>query len=396
MKHKYYIILFVYLFISVPLKASILTFDSHIDIPFDFMQIPNHDPGKDTNMQVDLKKMVEGSLNSGFFVVYVPQGDLDKRGYADAKIKAEKKFSSIRKMTEIYSSKIKLVKNPEAVIHAKENNLLSAAIGIENGYVIGEDLKLLDYYYSLGARYMTLAHIGHNQIADSSIPSSRLNNPKELHGGLSRFGREVISRMNQLGMMVDISHISDKAALEAIKLSNSPVIASHSSVKSLADHPRNLSDEILFEIAKNNGVVQLVAFPSYLKVDKERDYAIRQLGISVARTYGDNEFIPSKHLTTQEFKEGIKNINKRFPLPSIRDFINHIDYVVKLIGVNHVGISSDFGGGGGVEGWMDARETQNLTNELRKRNYSDLQIKKIWSGNILRVWREVEKKSQKN
>ena len=181
-----------------------------------------------------------------------------------------------------------------------------------------------------------------------------------------------------------------------IKLSNSPVIASHSSVKSLADHPRNLSDEILSEIAKNNGVVQLVAFPNYLKVDKERDYAIRQLGISVARTYGDNEFIPSKHLTTQEFKKGIKNINKHFPLPSIRDFINHIDYVVKLIGINHVGISSDFGGGGGVEGWMDARETQNLTNELRKRNYSDLQIKKIWSGNILRVWREVEKKSQKN
>ena len=120
MKHKYYIILFVCLFISVPLKASILTFDSHIDIPFDFMQIPNHDPGKDTNMQVDLKKMVEGGLNSGFFVVYVPQGDLDRRGYEDAKIKAEKKFSSIKKMTEIYSSKIKFLCRKNIIFTLKE------------------------------------------------------------------------------------------------------------------------------------------------------------------------------------------------------------------------------------------------------------------------------------
>ena len=154
---------------------------------------------------------------------------------------------------------------PEDIIQLKSNNLLSAAIGIENGYVIGEDLSLLDHYYSLGARYMTLTHIGHNQIADSSIPSKRLNDEEELHGGISAFGKKAIKRMNKLGMMIDISHISDKASLEAIKLSSAPVIASHSCVKSIADHPRNISDELLFALKENEGVIQITAFANYVR-----------------------------------------------------------------------------------------------------------------------------------
>ena len=382
--------LFLFCFLNTPLLSQVITIDSHIDIPFDYMENPQHDPGKTTDMQVDLDKMKKGGLDSGFFVVYVPQGPLDKAGFKKAKLLAEKKFLAISKMTKTYSNKIGLALAPEDIIQLKNNNLLSAAIGIENGYVIGEDLSLLDHYYSLGARYMTLTHIGHNQIADSSIPSKRLNDEEELHAGISAFGKKVIKRMNKLGMMIDISHISDKASLEAIKLSSAPVIASHSCVKSIADHPRNISDELLFALKENEGVIQITAFANYVKVNNDRFNSIISLGNKVAKLYGDKSFNPSLHSNKIEYLEGIENINMEFPMPDIDDFIDHIDYVVDLIGVDYVGISSDFGGGGGISGWIDASETKLLTRKLKERGYSPKEIEKIWGGNILRVWKRVE------
>ena len=288
-------ILFLFCFLSTPLLSQVITIDSHIDIPFDYMENPQHDPGKITDMQVDLNKMKKGGLDSGFFVVYVPQGPLNKAGFEKAKLLAEKKFLAISKMTKTYSNQIGLALAPEDIIQLKSNNILSAAIGIENGYVIGEDLSLLDHYYSLGARYMTLTHIGHNQIADSSIPSKRLNDEEELHGGISAFGKKAIKRMNKLGMMIDISHISDKASLEAIKFSSAPVIASHSCVKSIADHPRNISDELLFALKENEGVIQITAFANYVKVNNDRFNSIISLGNKVAKLYGDKSFNPSLH-----------------------------------------------------------------------------------------------------
>ena len=370
--------------------ADIITFDSHIDIPFDFIENPDHDPGNLTNMQVDIAKMKDGGLDSGFFIVYVPQGSLTAEGFKEAKKLAEKKFASIRKMTELYSSEISLALNPEEIRNAKKNNILSAAIGIENGYVIGNDISLLDYYYKLGARYMTLAHIGHNQIADSSIPSKKLNNNEKMNFGISSFGAEAILKMNEIGMIVDISHISEQAALEAIEISKAPVIASHSCVKSIANHPRNISDQLLTALAKNGGVIQIVAFPNYVKVDNERFFQIINLNKKVAKIYQDKEFIPSKHMEKKEYIEGIIDINREYPLPSIDDLIDHIDYVVNLVGIDHVGLSSDFGGGGGIDGWMDASETNILTNKLFSRGYSKGDIEKIWGGNIFRVWGEVE------
>ena len=390
-KHKNIILfLFLFCFLSTPLLSQIITIDSHIDIPFDYMENPQHDPGKITNMQVDLAKMKKGGLDSGFFVVYVPQGPLDTTGFKKAKLLAEKKFLAISKMTKTYPNQIGLALAPEDIIQLKKNNLLSAAIGIENGYVIGEDLSLLDHYYSLGARYMTLTHIGHNQIADSSMPSKRLNDKEELHGGISAFGKKAIKRMNKLGMMIDISHISDKASLEAIKLSSAPVIASHSCVKSIADHPRNISNELLFALKENGGVIQITAFANYVKVNNDRFSSIISLGNKVAELYGDKSFNPSLHSNKKEYLEGIENINAKFPMPDIDDFIDHLDYVVDLIGIDYVGISSDFGGGGGISGWMDASETKLLTLKLKERGYSPKEIEKIWGGNILRVWKKVE------
>jgi len=396
MTNKNIISFLFFIFLSSIIRAEIITFDSHIDIPFDFMENPNHDPGDNSDMQVDIPKMQKGGMDAGFFVVYVPQGPLNEAGFKNAKELAEKKFKAIVNMTRSYSSKITLALSPKDIYRAKENNLLSAAIGIENGYTIGEDISLLDYYYSLGARYMTLAHIGHNQISDSSIPSKRLNNSEKMHNGISSFGRKVIKRMNNIGMMVDISHISEEAAFEAIQLSRSPVIASHSCAKSIADHPRNLSDDLILALASKGGVIQVVAFPNYVKVDNSRFFAIMELGKEVAKIYGDRNFIPSMHAIKDEYTEGMKEINKRYPLPSVDDLIDHIDYIVELVGIDYVGISSDFGGGGILEGWIDASQTNFVTERLRKRGYSENDIKKIWGENILRVWREVEDISNLN
>jgi len=374
---------------SLQLRAEYLTLDSHIDIPFDYMINPDHDPGNETEMQVDFQKMLEGNLDGGFFIVYVGQSELNKNGYQEAKKKAILKFNAINKMVEKYPNKIVLVKSPEEVYEAKRDKKLFAAIGIENGYVIGEDIELLKYYYDLGARYMTLSHIGHNQISDSSLPKKSLKNDIEMHGGLSNFGKITIKKMNELGMMIDISHVSDKSALQAIELSYHPVIASHSGARSVADHPRNIPDNIIREIAKKEGVIQVVAFSSYVKVNKKRTESIINLRDSILTMTGDNNFIPEKHMKLIEYKNGMDKINKKFPLPGIDSFIDHIDHIVDLVGIDYVGISSDFGGGGGIEGWSNASQTFNITNSLLLRGYSKDEVNKIWSENFLRVWKNV-------
>ena len=385
---RYLVIIFLISY-SQQLRAEYLTLDSHIDIPFDYMTNPEHDPGNDTDMQVDFQKMLEGNLDGGFFIVYVGQSELNKSGYKEAKEKAIIKFNAINKMVEKYPNKIALVKSPEEVYEAKRDKKLFAAIGIENGYVIGEDIELLKYYYDLGARYMTLSHIGHNQISDSSLPKKSLNNDIEMHGGLSNFGKITVKKMNELGMMIDISHVSDKSALQAIKLSHHPVIASHSGARSVADHPRNIPDNIIREIAKKGGVVQVVAFSSYVKVNKKRTESIINLRDSILTMTGDNNFIPEKHMKLIEYKNGMDKINKEFPLPGIDSFIDHIDHIVDLVGIDYVGISSDFGGGGGIDGWSNASQTFNITNSLLLRGYSKDEVNKIWSENFLRVWKNV-------
>ena len=392
--YKYFFILAL-VALSLPVYGQYLTLDSHIDIPFDYMDNPKHDPGNSTEMQVDFSKMKEGGLDSGFFIVYVGQSNLTDDGFKKAKDQAMLKFKAIHKMIQTYPDKILLALEPNDIRNAKEKGKISAAIGIENGYIIGNNINLLEDFYNLGARYITLAHIGHNQISDSSIPKKSLNDASEIHGGLSSFGKEVILKMNQLGIMVDISHISDKAALQAIKLSQTPVIASHSSARAIANHPRNLSDNIIKKIANKNGVIQVVAFSSYIEVNKERNNAINSLREFIVDLTGDKIFIYRKHTEHPQYKIKMDEINRDFPLPSVDKFVDHVDYIVNLVGINYVGISSDFGGGGGIDGWMDASQTKNITLALLERGYSKNDIKKIWSENFLRVWTDVINHSKK-
>ena len=368
------------------LQDRIITIDTHDDIPLNFAT-PEVDP-LNADRQVNLEKMKAGGLDVGFFIVYVGQTPRTPENYARAKSEAQTKFSAIHRMTTMYPDRIGLARSPEDVERLTRAGKLVAAIGIENGYVIGKDIALVRQYHGLGARYMTLAHGQHNDICDSATGQ----NPPE-HGGMSVFGREVVAEMNRVGMMVDISHVSRDCMMQATAASTLPVIASHSSARAVADHPRNLDDEQLRAIRRNGGVAQMVAFASYVKIDApEKRAAIDSLRRSMGITGGGRGALAA--LTPEqrsEYQRRLAAIDARWPAATVADFVNHIDHAVRVAGIDHVGISSDFDGGGGVTGWRDAGETVNVTAELIRRGYSDAEIEKLWSGNLLRVWRANER-----
>ena len=370
--------------------AAALTLDTHVDIPFDYATAAVDPLAGD--MQVNLQKMQTGGLDAAFFIVYVGQTERTPENYVQAQIDAMTKFDAIhRKTDELYPELIGLAYRADDVERLVGEGKLAAAIGIENGYVIGTDLDLLNRYHELGARYVTLVHNGHNDIADSASPRPQFGDDPVEHDGISDFGAEAIRRMNELGIMVDISHASKQSALEAMELSVAPVIASHSSVRALGDHVRNLDDETLKRLQANGGVVQVVAFDSYVNV-RPPEHAAAMSALTERLGLERNvDPINLEAAVRIEFLRGVRDINAQWPPSTVEDFVNHIDYAVDLIGLDHVGISSDFGGGGGIIGWSDALETPNVTAELVKRGYSEEDIGKLWSGNLLRVWRDVER-----
>ncbi|HXG38003.1 MAG TPA: dipeptidase [Bacteroidota bacterium] len=381
--------------------ARVLTIDTHDDISFDFAT-EKDDPGNpDNRRQVTLPKMKQGGLDVGFFIVYVGQGERTPEGYEFAYKQAVTKFDAIHRMTEkMHPDKIELAYTPDDVVRIHRSGKLVACIGIENGWPIGKDLTKVKEFYDRGGRYITLAHGGHNDICDSATP--RQGEPEAEHNGVSEFGKQVIAEMNRWGIMVDISHISKKSALDALKLSKAPVIASHSGARAVNDHPRNIDDETLLELKNNGGVIQLVALRDFVKTRRpspERLQAIaalrKEYGLPEQGGFGAigrlMESWPEERRAA--FRERMQEIDQKHPLPpvTVQDFVNHIDHVVRLIGIDHAGISSDFDGGGGVDGWNDASETPNVTKELIRRGYTEDQIQKLWGSNLLRVWREVER-----
>jgi membrane dipeptidase len=420
------------------IHERVLKLDTHNDIdPANFTPDCNYTMRLAT--QVNLPKMVEGGMDVSFMIVYVGQGPLTPEGYDDAYRQAVAKFDAIHRLTEkIAPDNIGLALSPADVLALHKKHLRIAVIGVENGYPIGTDIHKVQEFYDRGGRYMSLAHNGNSQLADSNTGETqgyRYNN------GLSPLGREVIAEMNRLGMMVDLSHPSKGANMEAMRLSQAPVIASHSGVRALADVSRNMDDEQLLALKKNGGVIQVVGFASYVKTDsKERVDALAKLREEFGLAQGDgrggrgggrgrgadsvhvcpveNADAPAPQgrgagggrgrgnagldaLSPQrraEYDQRLAELDAKFPpagRATVKDFVNHIDYAVKLIGIDHVGISSDFDGGGGIDGWNSAAEAFNVTLELVRRGYTEEQIGKLWSGNLLRVWGEVEKVSQK-
>ncbi|MGE0812537.1 MAG: dipeptidase [Vicinamibacterales bacterium] len=369
----------------------VIALDTHNDIdPRNFTKSRNYTQRLDT--QVNLPKMTEGGLDASFFIVYVGQGPLTEEGYAKAYQQAVEKFDAVHRLTkEIAPDKIGLALTADDVRRIAASGRKVALIGVENAYPVGTDLGRIKEFYDRGARYMSLAHNGHSQFADSNTGE---RDGKWLHDGLSPLGRQAIAEMNRWGIMVDVSHPSKQANLQAIALSKAPVIASHSAARALANHSRNMDDEQLEALRRNGGVIQTVAFDSYVKI-KPADSPERAAAIAALRAERGGRGGPGQSDADRAaFRARMADIDRKFPPPpmaTVADFVDHIDYLVKKVGVDHVGISSDFDGGGGVAGWNGADETFNVTLELVRRGYTEEQIGKIWSGNLLRVMDDVQR-----
>ena len=322
-----------------------LTLDSHIDIPWPHDQ----DPFRPSRRHVDLPKMQAGGLDAGCFVAYVPQGARDAQGYAQARDRALAMLDTINAMGRSEAGiTARVCSTADAVEQAKRDSLLAVLPAVENGHAIGEDLSVLASLRSRGAVYMTMSHNGHNALADSANPRRALNDAAELHGGLSSLGREAVAEMNQLGMLVDVSHLSRKSMLQAAMASTVPIVATHSCVGRICPHPRNLDDVQLDALRDGEGLIQITAMPSFLR-PKGR---LEEVGVS--------------------------------------DLVDHVEYVIKRCGLAHVGIRSDFDGGGGLRDWRDASESGNVTAELVRRGFGAHEIAALWGGNFLRLMRSAE------
>lgn len=387
---------------------KVITIDTHVD--FDvrtFTTEKNYT--HDLPIQVDLPKMEAGGLDAIFLIVYTGQGELNEEGFKKAYENADAKFKAIHRLTkEIAPDEIELATTAADVRRIVESGKKVALIGIENGYPMGEDLSRLQEFYDRGARYLSIAHNGHSQLGDSN--TGEADDEWLYDNGLSDLGKKVIPELNRLGIMIDLSHPSTGSNKQAIELSKAPVIASHSSARAVNDVSRNLWDEELTAIKNNGGVAQAVAFAGYINSKKDSIHRAEsrkileeiatemelkllswpefsELDDADAATYMDRYL----ELQTKAKPRIESEINPIAPPVDVADFVDHIDYMVKLIGINHVGISSDFDGGGGVYGWNDASETFNVTLELVKRDYTEEDIRKLWGENLLRVMEEVEK-----
>lgn len=366
------------------LHDKILTVDTHCDTPMRLMR-SDFDLGvRNEDGSVDFPRMVEGGLDAEFFAVFIGQGPRNGESYEDVYKRTLEIFNRIHENVEKNSGMAEMAYSVKDAYRIRKTGKRIAFIGIENGYTLGRDISKVREYYDMGARYITLSHSRNNDICDSSTDDRGAE-----HGGLSPFGAEVVKEMNRVGMMVDVSHISDEAFYDVIATSAAPVIASHSSCRALCESPRNLDDDMLLALKDNGGVIQICILSNYLK-QPEPNPVLEEKLAGVREKYNDFE-----DLSEEEFRKARNEYyevrNKYRKLATVKDAVDHIDHVTQLIGIDHVGIGSDFDGGGGIADVKDVTQMKNITIELLRRGYSRLEIEKIWSGNIMRVLSENEK-----
>lgn len=371
------------------LHAGMVTVDTHCDTPMRLLRADwnigeRHDPADRASGKIDLPRMKEGGLDAEFFAAFVGQGPLTPEGYEKAKASALRAVDAIHKMTRDHAAMIGLAVDPEGARRLKREGRLIAFIGVENGYPLGRDLSNVGFFYEKGVRYITLCHSSDNDICDSSTDRRA---PEDR--GLSAFGREVVAECNRLGMIVDVSHASDKSFFDVLAVTKAPIIASHSSARAVCDNPRNLTDDQIRALAKNGGVIQICFLGAYVKAMPpvpEREKALKELEAK----YGNIREIRDEALR-REAMAAREEINQKYPQarPDVRDLVDHIDHVRKVVGIDYVGIGTDFDGGGGIVGCDDASGMIHVTEELIRRGYTDTEIEKVWGGNFFRVFEKV-------
>jgi membrane dipeptidase len=371
-----------------------VTLDAHVDIEVSFIT-PAFYQGHQQEKFVTLSKMDEGGLDAIVLAVFTGQGALTQKDYLKARALA---FGNLELIQSVLNSgvsgQIELASSPADFERTTGRGKKAALIGIENAYPFGEDLDNFRKAARLGVVYVTLCHEGNNQFCDSNTNAV---NPKVHFNGLSPLGEKAVTEMNRLGIIVDVSHLSKKSMLDAVRLSRTPVIASHSGCRALCDVPRNMDDEQLLALKKNGGVIHIIGFDDYIKSESPK----KQAAIKQIRKESDFPeeagafflaFYKAGKNQREAYQTRLRDLGKKFPRVNIRDYVDHIDHVVKLIGVDHVGVGADFFDSlSTIDGWKDASESSHITTELVKRGYTEEEIEKIWSGNFLRVWKEVQK-----
>jgi membrane dipeptidase len=383
---------------AVTVHANALVLDAHADI-----EIPGKEDryaGADGKSKVEPSKMRAGGVDAVVMAVAVGPGPRDAEGYAQARKKADEELQSILDLTADPSDDVVLVRSADELEAAHANNQRALILGFQNARIIGTDVDGLDQFYAAGVRVFALTHMGHNDFADSSRPvfsaATGKHEVTQEHGGLSDLGRQAIVRINELGGIVDVSQLSTPATLQVLALSTAPVIASHSNVRQLSDVSRNLSDEEIDRIGEVGGVIHVAPFRGYLfdSTNDELVAAIRQarraVNISEDYLYPFELYWEIKDPAVQ--KSFLTAVSDLLGPGSVDDMLNHIDYIVARIGIDHVGIGTDFNHGSGIEGYDDASEALNVTIGLLARGYTAEEIEKIWGGNFLRVFREVASK----
>ncbi len=364
---------------------KVFTVDSHTDTPMRFTS-DDFDFGKDNSTtgrsKVDIPRMEKGGLDGVFLAAFLGQGPRNPEAHLKAKERVDKLIESIHAVAEQNLDKAGLAINSKQALALEKEGKRALFIGIENGYPLGNDISLVEHYYDMGARYITLVHTKNNDICDSS-------GDEPGYHGLSEFGEEVVKEMNRLGIMVDVSHASDESFYDVIKLSKAPIIASHSCARALRDHDRNMTDDMLKKLAENGGVIQMCILSDYVK--KSEPYPQRDsMRLAIREKYKNFDDLTDEQMA--EARKAWYSIDKLFPqkLATVSDVVDHIDHIVSITGIDHVGIGTDFDGGGGVADCYDVSQMGNITLELVRRGYTEKEIKKIWGENLMRVLDQVE------
>lgn len=370
-----------------------LTIDTHCDTPMALLN-DNFDIGvrnSPPKNRVDFPRMKEGGLDAMFFAAFTGQRERTPENTEKAYKKANEMIDVVYEVCNKYSDMAEVATASADAARIEKTGKRAIYIGMENGFPIGTDINRVAEFYNRGVRYITLCHSSNNDICDSSTDKKGAE-----FNGLSKFGEEVVKKMNSLGMLVDISHVSDESFFDVIELSKTPVFASHSSVRSIAHHPRNMSDEMIKALAKKGGVIQICLLSDYIKdldtttVRYQKEKELRVIWETKFKSMTDDE--------KKELRNEWRNLDEKYPnnLATVSDCVDHIDYVKNLVGIDYVGIGSDFDGGGGLDGVADVSEMPNITKEMLARGYTKKEIYKVWGGNFFRVFSEVEKFAKTN